>query len=51
MNPVPKNAQKIEDLRKLWQQAVEDKHPYQPAEAVLSRLERKYLTLAKAAGK
>lgn len=39
--------QGIEELRKLWQEALTDKSAGVPAEAVLKRLERKYQALAK----
>lgn len=50
MNQMPKAVQTIEELRKLWQQALEVRRSYQSVEDVLTRLERKYLALAKSAG-
>ena len=38
--------QGIEELRKVWQQAMEDNSPGVPAEEVLDRLESKYQALA-----
>lgn len=40
----------ISELRKLWQQAREDNTPGIPMDDVLNRLERKYQSLATAAG-
>src|SRR4051794_37716026 len=42
--------QGIEELRGVWQQAMEDKSPGVPADDVLDRLERKYQALADASG-
>ena len=42
--------QGIEELRKVWQQAMEDNAPGVPADEVLDRLERKYQAIADAAG-
>lgn len=39
----------IEELRRVWTEALEDKSPGIPAEAVLDRLERKYRKMADAA--
>ncbi len=41
--------QGIDELRKVWQQAMEDKTPGVPVKEVLERLERKYRALADAA--
>src|ERR1700675_4330457 len=40
--------QGIDELRKVWRQAMEDKTPGVPVKEVLDRLERKYKTLADA---
>lgn len=42
--------QGLEELRRVWQQAVEDKSPGIPADEVLDRLERKYQAIADASG-
>ena len=42
--------QGVDELRRLWQQALSDKSPGMPAEEVLERLERKYQAIAEAAG-
>ena len=42
--------QGIEELRRVWQQAMEDKSPGIPADEALDRLERKYQVIADAAG-
>lgn len=42
--------QGIEELRRVWQQAVEDRSPGVAAHEVLDRLERKYQAIADAAG-
>ena len=42
--------QGIEELRRVWQQALEDKSPGVPADEVLERLERKYQAIADAPG-
>jgi antitoxin ParD1/3/4 len=42
--------QGIEELRRVWQQAMEDKSPGIPADEVLDRLERKYQAIADASG-
>jgi len=39
-----------EELRRVWQQAMEDKSPGIPADEVLDRLERKYQAIADASG-
>ncbi len=41
--------QGIEELRKVWQEAMEDNSPGVPADDVLDRLERKYQAIADAA--
>ncbi len=41
--------QGIDELRKVWRQAMEDKTPGVPVKDVLDRLERKYRALADAA--
>ncbi len=51
MSSMPKAVQTIEELRKLWQQALKVGHRYQTVEDVLAPLEKKYLALGKAAGK
>lgn len=43
--------QGINELRQLWQQALQQKTPGLPADDVLERLERKYQALANVAGK
>ena len=43
--------QGIEELRQLWQQALEDKSPGIPVDDVLDRLERKYQLMAEATAK
>ena len=43
--------QGIEELRQVWQQAIKDKTPGEPADDVLDRLERKYQAMADAQGK
>jgi hypothetical protein len=40
----------IEELRRVWQQAMEDGSPGIPADEVLDRLERKYQAIADATG-
>jgi len=40
----------IEELRRVWQQAIEDRSPGVDASEVLDRLERKYQAIADAAG-
>jgi antitoxin ParD1/3/4 len=40
----------IEELRRVWQQAMEDNSPGIPADEVLDRLERKYQAIADASG-
>ena len=42
--------QGMDELRKVWKQAREDKTPGVPVEEVLDRLERKYKALTKATG-
>lgn len=42
--------QGIDELRRVWSQAVEDNSPGIPADEVMDRLERKYQALADAAG-
>jgi antitoxin ParD1/3/4 len=42
--------QGIEELCKVWRQALEDKTPGAPVDEVLDRLERKYQALADATG-
>jgi antitoxin ParD1/3/4 len=42
--------QGIDELRQLWQEALQDKTPGVSAEEVLDRLERKYQAIADAAG-
>ena len=42
--------QGIEELRHMWQQALEDKTPGVPIDDVLERLERKYQALAHTTG-
>lgn len=42
--------QGIAELRQLWQEALQDKTPGIAADDVLDRLERKYQTIADAAG-
>jgi antitoxin ParD1/3/4 len=42
--------QGIEELRQVWQQAIEDRKPGVPVEDVLDRLERRYQAMADAAG-
>lgn len=42
--------QGVEDLRQVWQQALQDKTPGIPAHEVLDRLEKKYQALADASG-
>jgi antitoxin ParD1/3/4 len=42
--------QGIEELRHIWQQALEDKTPGVPIDDVLDRLERKYRALARTSG-
>lgn len=42
--------QGLEELRRVWRQAVEDKSPGIPADEVLDRLERKYQAIAGASG-
>lgn len=42
--------QGIEELRQIWQQAIEDKSPGIPADEVLDRLERKYQAIADGSG-
>ena len=41
--------QGIEELRQVWQQAIEDRTPGIPVEDVLDRLERKYQAMADSA--
>ena len=43
--------QGIEELRKVWQQAIKDQTLGVPVDAVLDRLEQKYQALADAQGK
>jgi antitoxin ParD1/3/4 len=43
--------QGIEELRQVWQQAIKDKTPGEPADDVLDRLERKYQAMAERQGK
>jgi antitoxin ParD1/3/4 len=43
--------QGIDELRRVWQQAIDGDAPGIPADEVLDRLERKYQTLAEAAQK
>jgi antitoxin ParD1/3/4 len=40
----------VEELRQVWQQAIEDRKPGVPVEDVLDRLERRYQAMADAAG-
>ena len=42
--------QGIEELRRIWQQAMEDTSPGIPADEVLDRLERKYQAIADGSG-
>jgi antitoxin ParD1/3/4 len=42
--------QGVEELRQVWQQAIEDRKPGIPVEDVLDRLERRYQAMADAAG-
>jgi antitoxin ParD1/3/4 len=42
--------QGIEELRRVWQQAMQDNSPGIPADEVLDRLERKYQAIAGASG-
>jgi antitoxin ParD1/3/4 len=42
--------QGVEELRQVWQQAIENKKPGVPVEDVLDRLERRYQAMADAAG-
>jgi antitoxin ParD1/3/4 len=42
--------QGVEELRKLWNQALEDKTPGTPVNEVFDRLERRYTALADAGG-
>jgi antitoxin ParD1/3/4 len=42
--------QGVEELRQVWQQAIEDRKPGVPVEDVLDRLERRYQAIADAAG-
>jgi antitoxin ParD1/3/4 len=42
--------QGIEELRRLWGQAVEDKTPGVPVNDVLNRLEKKYQAMSRATG-
>ncbi len=42
--------QGVEELRQVWQQAIENRKPGVPVEDVLDRLERRYQALADAAG-
>lgn len=42
--------QGVEELRRVWQQALQDPSPGVDAEEVLDRLERKYRALANTAG-
>jgi antitoxin ParD1/3/4 len=42
--------QGIDELRRVWQQAMDDKSPGIPADEVLDRLERKYQAIANASG-
>ena len=42
--------QGVEELRQVWQQAIEDRRPGVPVEDVLDRLERRYQAMADAAG-
>jgi antitoxin ParD1/3/4 len=41
--------QGVEELRQVWQQAIEDRKPGVPVEDVLDRLERRYQAMADAA--
>ena len=41
--------QGVEELRRVWQEAIDNPAPGLPAEEVLERIERKYQTLADAA--
>lgn len=43
--------QGVEQLRRVWRQALKDKTPGVPADEVLARLERKYQRRADAAGR
>jgi len=43
--------QGTEELRQLWQQALDDKSPGMPVDDVLDRLERKYQLMAEATAK
>jgi antitoxin ParD1/3/4 len=43
--------QGIDELRQVWQEAIQDKTPGVPMDDVLDRLERKYQALAEAKGK
>jgi antitoxin ParD1/3/4 len=42
--------QGVEELRQVWQQAIENRKPGVPVEDVLDRLERRYQAMADAAG-
>jgi len=42
--------QGVEELRQVWQQAIEDRKPGVDVEDVLDRLERRYQAMADAAG-
>ena len=42
--------QGVEELRQVWQQAIEDRTPGVPVEEVLDRLERKYQAMTDGAG-
>jgi antitoxin ParD1/3/4 len=42
--------QGIDELRRVWQQAMEDSSPGIPADEVLDRLERKYQAIANGSG-
>jgi antitoxin ParD1/3/4 len=42
--------QGVEELRRVWQQALEDRSPGVAPDEVLDRLERKYQAMAEAAG-
>jgi antitoxin ParD1/3/4 len=41
--------QGVEELRQMWQQAIQDRKPGVPVEDVLDRLERRYQAMADAA--
>lgn len=46
--PPQMTTQSMDDLRRMWQHAIQDDSPEVAAEEVLNRLERKYQALADA---